>query len=118
MAIEAFEVEGGIPAGYQFQVLRDFEQDPLEIFQRLLERIRRALARRHIEEGDLGPQIARSDEGWIVRGQLEWDEREQGRLPRLIVDGESYLWDEVGQMLMSFEGFQVKLEVYDQSEER
>jgi hypothetical protein len=118
MAVDAFEVEDGIPAGYQFQVLGDPEQDPLEIFQQLLERMRRALARRHIEKGDLGPKIAESDEGWIVRGQLEWDERQEGRLPRLIVDGESYSWDEVGRMLMSFEGLQVKLEVYDPSEER
>ena len=29
-----------------------------------------------------------------------------------------YRWDDVGRMLMAFEGFQVKLEIYDKSEER
>lgn len=118
VAFETFEVEGGIPSGYRFQLLADPDQDPLESFQRLLQGMRRALARRHIEEGEHGLQIAKSKEGWIVRGQVEWDEGAEGRLPRLIVDGRSHSWDEVGQMLMSFEGFHLKLEVHDQSEER
>jgi len=93
-------------------------EDVLEIFRRLFERMRRALARRHIEDSDRGPQIADSPEGWMVRGQIEWDDESQGRVPRVVVDGKGYSWDEIGSMLMSFEGFQVKLEVFDRSEER
>lgn len=118
LAMEAFEVEDGHQAGYQFQVLGDPEEEPLAIFRQLFERMRRALARRHIEDGDLGPQIARSGQSWVVRGQIDWDADEGGRVPRLVVDGKSYTWDEIGRMLMAFEGFQVKMEVYDKSEER
>jgi hypothetical protein len=118
LAVEAFEVEDGHPAGYQFQVLGDPEEEPLAIFLQLFERMRRALARRHIENGDLGSQIAKSGEGWVLRGQIDWDEDEDGRVPRLVVDGNSYTWDEIGRMLMAFEGFQVKMEVHDKSEER
>jgi hypothetical protein len=78
----------------------------------------RALGRTHIEETVRGPQIAKSAEGWVVRGQIEWDDEEDGRVPRLVVDGKSYSWDEVDRMLMTFEGFRVKMEVYDRSEER
>ena len=118
LAIEAFEVEHGRPSGYQFQVLGDPNDEPLAIFQRLFERMRRALGRQHLEKSDLGQQIAASGEGWVVRGQIEWDEDEGGRVPRLVVDGKSYGWDEIGRMLMTFEGFEVKMEVYDRSEER
>ena len=118
VAIEAFEIQNGSPGGYQFQVLGEPEEDLLLIFQRLFERMRRALARCHIEQTELGPGIAKSGEEWVVRGRIEWDPEEDGRVPRLVVDGTSYPWDEVGRMLMTFEGFQVKLEVYDRSEER
>lgn len=118
VAVEAFEVEDGHPAGYQFQVLGDPSAEPIAIFQQLFQRMRRALAHRHIEEGEHGLQIAKSGESWIVRGHLESDDQEEGRVPRLIVDGKPCSWDQLGHMLMSFEGFNVKLEVYDKSEER
>ena len=118
VAVEAFEIQDGSPSGYEFQVLGELEEEPLLIFQRLFERMRRALARGHIEQTEFGPQIAKSGEEWVVRGRIEWDPAEDGRVPRLVVDGRTYPWDEVGRMLMSFEGFQVKLEVFDRSEER
>jgi hypothetical protein len=118
VAVEAFEIEDGHPGGYQFQVLCDPSAEPIAIFQQLFERMRRALSRRHIEEGEHGPQIAKSGQSWIVRGNIEWDDEEQGRVPLLVVDGKRYSWDQLGRMLMSFEGFQVKLEVFDKSEER
>jgi len=37
---------------------------------------------------------------------------------RLVIDGKGYSWDELGHMVMSFEGFRLKMEVYDRSEER
>ena len=86
--------------------------------QQLVERLRRALGRRHIEETAHGPEISRSGADWIVRGQIEWDDAEGGELPRLVIDGRSYSWYDVGRMLMTFEGFQVKLEIHDRSEER
>ncbi|HLY37498.1 MAG TPA: hypothetical protein VKU61_05645 [Candidatus Binatia bacterium] len=90
----------------------------MTIFEQLFERTRRALARTHIEETAHGPRIVDSADGWVVRGQIEWDDEEEGRVPRLVVDGKDYSWDELGRMLMSFEGFLLKLEVYDRSEER
>ena len=47
-----------------------------------------------------------------MRGDIEWDD------PLLVVDGKRYSWDQLGRMLISFEGFHVKLEVFDKSEER
>jgi hypothetical protein len=118
VAVEAFEIEDQRAGGYEFQMLGNPSEDPIRSFQRLFERIRRALGRKHVEETAHGPRIAKSAEGWGVRGQVEWDEEEQGRVPRLVIDGKGLSWEELGRMLMSFEGFQVKMEIYDRSEER
>lgn len=56
----------------------------------------------------------------IVRGRIESD-LESGEFPRkplLIVDGREIGWEEFGHMLMGFEGWNFKLEIYDKSEER
>lgn len=50
-----------------------------------------------------------------MRGTIEWDEAQNGRVPILTVDGRQITWQEVGRMLMSFEGWQFKLELRDRS---
>jgi lipocalin len=39
--------------------------------------------------------------------------REEDGTPVLIVDGKAYTWEEIGKMLMSYEGFQLKVEAVD-----
>lgn len=112
--IEAFEVVNGRRGGYEFGVLGDHEDDYLKLFAELFERIRRGLARQHIEEGVLGRQIS---SGNTVRGRITWDEEFDGRIPMLVIDGIEVTWEELGGMLMTYEGFQFKLEIRDRSEE-
>jgi hypothetical protein len=38
-------------------------------------------------------------------------------VPLLVIDGREVSWDEMGRMLMSFEGWQFRLEIRDRSEE-
>ena len=38
-------------------------------------------------------------------GVIEWDPETEGALPLLIVDGRTFTWDQIGRMLMTFEGF-------------
>jgi hypothetical protein len=40
-----------------------------------------------------------------------------GRVPLLVIDGREITWEEFGRMLMTFEGWQFKLEIRDMSEE-
>ena len=81
----------------------------------LVERMRRALSRRHLEhdEGSAGLRIA----DFLVRGRIDWDESEDGHLPLLVIDGREVTWEQFGQMLMSYEGWQFKLEIKDPSDE-
>jgi hypothetical protein len=113
VALDAFELRAGNPAGYQFQIIGNPEEDVLALFGRLVERIRRALSMKHLVDSELGVQIANQ----VVRGTIAWDGANDGRLPLLVIDGQEIAWDEFGRMLMSFEGWRFRLNIVDKGEE-
>jgi hypothetical protein len=113
VALDAFELRGGHPSGYQFQIIGDPEDDLLLLLGRLIEKMRRALSTKYLIDGERGLHIAEQ----VVRGKVEWDEAEDGRVPLLIIDGREITWEDFGRMLMSFEGWQFKLNIADKSEE-
>lgn len=114
VALDAFELRGGTPAGYHFQVIGEPEEDPMALLARLIAKIRRALATRHLVKGEWGWGIA--DNG-VVRGMVESDCDPDRRMPLLIIDGREITWDDFGRMLMTYEGSQFKLNLADKSEE-
>ena len=114
VSIDAFELRDGLPSGYQFQIIGNPDDDLLVLLGQLVQKIRRGLSTKHLVDGRYGLQIA--DHG-VVRGKIEWDDAHDGRVPILIIDGREVTWDELGRMLMSFEGWQFKLTVADKSEE-
>jgi len=114
ISLEALEIRDGSPAGYQFQIIGDARDDALALLGGLIERMRRALSIRHLEEVDHGLAIA---DHQTVRGRIDWDEKAEGRVPLLVMDGREITWKEFGHMLMTFEGFQFKLQISDRSEE-
>jgi len=81
---------------------------------KLIEKMRRALAVKHLANGALGLQIG---DHQIIKGRIEWDAAQEGHVPFLIIDGREITWEEFGRMLMTFEGFQFKLNICDKSEE-
>ena len=113
VAVDGFELRDGHPAGYWFQIIGKPEDDLLVLLGRLIKRIRRALATKHLTDGNLGLQIANQ----IVSGRIEWDDDHDGRLPMLIIDGREITWEDFGHMLMSFEGFHFQLNIRDKSSE-
>jgi hypothetical protein len=114
VALDAFELREGSPAGYQFQIIGDPNDDLLVLLGRLIEKIRRAMSLKHLTDGEHGTQIA---DHRVVRGQIEWDDAHNGHVPLLVIDGREIGWDEFGRMLMSFEGWRFKLNIVDKSEE-
>jgi len=111
-ALDAFELTGGAPGGYQFQILGKPDDEPLSLLGRLIERMRRSLSVKHLVRSEHGMQIADR----TVCGRIEWDESEDGRIPLLVIDGQEVSWDELGRMLMSFEGWQFRIAICDRSE--
>ena len=53
----------------------------------------------------------------IVRGSIECDLETDDRMPLMVIDGREVTWEEFGRILMTFEGWQFKLEIFDRSEE-
>jgi hypothetical protein len=84
VSLEALEIRDGSPAGYQFQIVGDPRDDALTLLGRLIERMRRALSIKHLEDGDLGLTIA---DHQTVRGRIDWHEKAEGRVPLLVIDG-------------------------------
>jgi len=116
VTIEALEIHNDEPKGYEFSICGDAEDDLFALFAKLVERMRRELQRRHIEPGDLTRhQITNGD---TLRGRITWDDDTNGEVPCLVIDGKELSWHEVGRMLMTYEGFHFKLEIFEGSEER
>lgn len=111
--LDAFELRDGAPGGYQFSIVGGLEDEALALLGRLIERMRRSLSLRHLEHGDLGRRIADRR----VCGRVDWDESRNGRVPLLVIDGQEVSWDEMGRMLMTFEGWQFRLDIVDPCEE-
>lgn len=112
-ALDAFEVTAGAPGGYRFQMLGKPDDELLSLLGRLIERMRRSLSIKHLVRGEHGTQMADQ----TVCGRIEWDESKDGRVPLLVIDGEEVSWEELGRMLMSFEGWQFRVAICDRSEE-
>ncbi len=117
MVIEALEMdehENGGTAGYELAVGGPADADPIELFARLSAKLQRDLSRRHLEETDGGPMIGREH---VVRGRIEWDDDSGGRIPLLVIDGRPVSWEQLGRMVMSYEGWRFKLEMRDPVED-
>ena len=52
-----------------------------------------------------------------MRGRIDWDDGEDGQVPLVVIDGREIAWDDFGRMLMTFEGWQFKLEIFDRGNE-
>ncbi|MGH8327442.1 MAG: DUF7713 domain-containing protein [Steroidobacteraceae bacterium] len=113
MALDAFELKGGVPGGYQFEILGEPDGEPLPLLGSLIARMRRSLSVRYLVSDEDGAHIADQ----TVCGRIEWDASGDGRVPLLVVDGRDVSWDEFGRMLMSFEGWQFRVAIRDRSEE-
>ena len=114
VAIDAFELRDGSPAGYEFQVIGETDDDPLELLGKLIGKMRRVLALTHLEDTDHGPQV---NDRLILRGTVGSDPDEDHRVPMVVIDGREISWDELGRMVAAFEGWQFKLEFRDRSDE-
>jgi hypothetical protein len=98
---------------YEFSVLGDFDANMSDLFRVLYNRIQEGLAVRHVERGEFGWRI--TDTRHFV-GRIAWDPDRAGDIPLLVIDGRPFTWDQVGRMLMSFEGFVLRAFVDDSIE--
>ena len=108
--IEALEISQERQAGYRFAVLGDFDADPWELFQWLYAKMRREVATRHVHRTEFGWQLTSAQR---LVGRIEWDPDSDVRLPLVVIDGKAFTWEQVGHMLMTFEGFTLEARIKD-----
>ena len=46
-----------------------------------------------------------------IEGTIEWDEENQGKLPKIVTDEKEWKWLDLGRELMRYEGFKIKIEI-------
>lgn len=108
--LEAVEKTDSDRPGYRFAVLGDFEADPWALCQRLFARMREAVTTRHVRRTEFGWQLT-SDQRLV--GRIEWDPESDARLPLVVIDGKAFSWEQVGRLLMTFEGFTLEVRIRD-----
>jgi hypothetical protein len=113
VSIEAFELESGHRAGYQFQIVGGPEDERFALVARLIERMRRSLAVSYLTDDGEGLQIVDR----TVCGRIVCDLDQPLRIPQVVIDGREISWEDFGRMLMTFEGWQFKLQIFERSEE-
>jgi hypothetical protein len=113
VTLDAFEMRDDERDGYQFQALGEAGVDPFELLARLLKRIRRALAQKHLVERGQRWEI----DDRLVRGRITSDLDCPTSTPVVVIDGREISWNDFGEMLLAFEGWQFKLTIHDPSDD-
>lgn len=108
--MEALEIIDNPHEGYRFAILGDFEADPWKLFQRLYAKVRREIARRHVHRTEFEWQLTRDQR---LVGRIESDLDSDVRTPLVVIDGKPFTWNQVGHMLMTFEGFTLEARIKD-----
>ena len=107
---------------YEFSMIGDYKDGLFSLFAKLYERMVNALNTKHIYKNaeSCGWQIQNDENGKnIARGRIESDMDLDDSLttPLIVIDGKKIPWKDFGKMLMTFEGFNFKLQIFDQSDE-
>ncbi|WP_404478945.1 hypothetical protein [Novosphingobium sp. BL-52-GroH] len=113
VTLDALEVRDDERDGYQFQALGEAGVDPFDLLARLLKRIRRALAQTHLVERGQRWEI----DDRLVRGRITSDLDRPTSTPVVIIDGREISWNDFGEMLLTFEGWQFELAIHDPSDD-
>lgn len=119
LVLRSFEKEQeNRSGGYEFSMIGDHEDGLFSLFSKLYERMVKALDRKHIflDEESNSWQITEDD---IVRGHItsDPDTEDFSEEPMIVIDGKGISWRDLGQMLMTFEGSNFKLQIFDENEE-
>jgi hypothetical protein len=109
--MEALE-DGRDGQGYSFSVMGPAESDALALFTRLYAEMRRGLDHLQLVPGPAGPMIGENHE---LTGRIEMDP--EGGEPVLVVDGQPLSWAEVGRLVLSYEGWAVRISMEDRIRE-
>jgi hypothetical protein len=108
--LEAVE---NIEFGYKFAVHGELNTNQVELVNRLIEKTRKGQGKQHVTRNVFpNGQAYNSIMNGQLSGLIDYDENSDGS-PLILIDGRPFTWEEVGKMLMTYEGFQIKIQMYD-----
>ncbi|MBY0097315.1 DUF7713 domain-containing protein [Mesobacillus maritimus] len=111
------EATENVEFGYKFAVHGELNSNQQEMLYKLIEKTRKGTGEQQVEtkffpNGQAYNDILNDQ----IKGLIEYDETSDGT-PIVIIDGKPFTWEEVGKMLMTYEGFQMKLTIYDPTDD-
>lgn len=103
--------------GYWFAVNGELECDQPELLEKLIEKVKSGVAKRFTKDGHFpnGQTYHSIIEDEIV-GRIDHDENSQS-VPMIVIDGKPYTWEQLGEMVKSFEGFQIQVKFFDETDD-
>lgn len=112
LASEAIEVKEDIMSGYIFNILSDFDTDPIIAKERLIRKIKRGINRRHLKKRGGKWEIGGRN---MLRGRIEWNDNfSDTKYDRVfIIDGKRITIEEFGHMFEPWEGWHFQLKILD-----
>ena len=113
VTIDAFELLDGNPDGYTFQIIGDPEDDLFVLLGRLVQKIRKSLSVKYLVRDEHHGLYIKD---MAVCGRIDSAYPEVEREPIMIIDGREISWEDFGHMLMSFEGWQFRMDFIDRSD--
>jgi hypothetical protein len=119
LGIKAFEWINGEPGGYTFQVLLPPDAKSTQAYDKLVAKIKSALKVRYIRSSDFDGGMNRLYiKGSAINGRIDEKTDDDGESkPIVVVDGQEYSWEEFGQCLSPYNGFNFRLECFDAVDE-
>lgn len=109
VTLEAFELFDGFPAGYQSKVVGEPDEDLWALLGKLIIMLRELISVQYLVDSHLGVQIKAES----LVGRIDPAQPYDHVTPMIVVDGREISWDELGRMMMSFEGWQFKLDIFE-----
>jgi len=111
------EASETIEFGYKFAVHGELRCDQQKLLNKLMDKTRKGIAKQQVETSVFpNGQTYNSIIHDQITGMIEYDETSEGT-PLVIIDGKPFTWEEVGIMLMTYEGFQIKFKMYDMTDD-
>lgn len=103
--------------GYRFAVHGELNTHQTSLMERLIEKTKKGISGKQVKTeylpNGVGHHIVVNDQ---FDGVIEYDS-ESEHTPLILIDGNPYSWDEVGKMLMTYEGFAIKVKVYEMADD-
>jgi hypothetical protein len=99
--------------GYSFEVIQKFDDDPRRAVAAIHEKVKRGLAHKFIKKKVNHGKAFLCLCNNTAEGRVESDNKRN--IPRFVIDGKEYTYEQLGEILLTYEGWNFKLEIKEPS---